>query len=154
MGTGEQAASSIYQEITDVELDGLMGNEQVIIERSTNPEDVSYTSFTIQRFDPGIRDWRTEYTWTIGELAEAGVENGFWNVTGGPVVILKAIQAGGERFSYRIIGYSSGKLGELVVREGLYDGNVFFYGCGIIEQRNGQYAIWTVIDGELALIPY
>lgn len=154
MDIGEQPASSIYQEIKDIELDGIIGNERVIIEGSTNPEGRSYTSFAIQRFNPLVNEWRTEYTWIINELAEAEVENGYWNVTGSPAVLLKMSQKNGEWFSYRVVGYNYGILRELAARDGLCHGNVFFYGSSIIEQSCGQYSIWAVIDGLLVLVPY
>lgn len=154
MEQGEQAASSIFQEIKYIELDGIMGNEQVIIEGSTNPEEVSYTSFIIQRFDMSILEWITEYVWTIDELIVTDVENGYWNISGAPVVILKATQGSGEWLSYRVVGYRDGKLQELIVRENILQGNAFLYGGGIFEQSGNQYYIWTVVQGELKLIPY
>jgi hypothetical protein len=154
VGIWEQPASSIFQEIKDIELDGIMGNEQVIIEESTNPEGSSYVSFTLQRFDTGADEWITEYTWTVDNPYSADIENGYWNVTGTPVILLKVWQRNDGGFSYRIVGCGSEGLQELVVRDNLAQGNAFFYGGSIIEQSGRQYFIWAVVDGELTLIPY
>lgn len=154
VGNGEQPASSIFQEIKDIELDGTMGNEQVIIEESTNPEGKSYVSFAIQRFHTVAGDWVTEYVWTVDNPSSADVENGYWNVTGTPAVLLKVQQGNDGGLSYRIIGYSYGNLREIVARDNLTQGNVFFYGSSIIEQAGGQYFSWALINGELKLIPY
>jgi hypothetical protein len=154
VGIGEQPASSIFQEIKDIELDGIMGNEQVIIEESTNPEGNSYVSFAIQRFDTGLGDWSTEYVWTMDNPFSADVENGYWNVTGAPAVLLKVLQRDSGGLSYRIVGYSRGSLNELVARDNIAQGNAFFYGGSIIEQVGTEYSIWVVMDGELTLVPY
>jgi hypothetical protein len=152
MGIGEQPASSIFQEIKDIELDGIMGNEQIVMEESTNPEGNSYSSFAIRRFDVGLGDWRTGYVWSVDNPSSTDLENGYWNATGTPVVLLKVRQ--GTGISYRVIGACYGSLREFIARDNLEQGNVFFYGGNIIEQAGRNYFIWAMVDGELTLIPY
>ena len=154
MGIGEQPASSIFQEIHDIELDGIMGNEQVIIEGSTDPLGSSYTVFTIQRFDTSLQGWCTEYVWSIQKIAETDIENAIWNITGTPVVLLKLYNGNNGGLSYRVLGYQNGSFAELIARDNIGQRNVFFYGNCIIEQAGRDYFVWTKEEGALILIPY
>lgn len=154
VGIEEQPASSIFQEIKEIELDGIVGNEQVIMEESTGPDGKSYGSFAIRRFNAGMGDWLTEYVWTVDNPSSMDIENGYWNVTGTPVVLLKVQHGNSGGLSYRVVGYTYGNLLELIARDNLAMGNAFFYGSSIIEQTGRQYFIWVVMDGELTLIPY
>ncbi|MBP7176297.1 MAG: hypothetical protein KBA53_08815 [Thermoclostridium sp.] len=153
MGIGEQPASSIFQEIRDIELDGIMGNELVIMEELTPPDGRSRISFTIQRFDTGLGSWRNEYVWIADNHSSADIENECWNITKTPAVLLKAQQRNGD-ISYRVVGTCNGSLYEFIARDSLPQGNSFFYGGSIIEQAEGQYSIWVMTDGKLALNPY
>jgi len=153
MGIGEEPTSSIFQEIRGIELDGIIGNEQVVMEELTPPNGKSHISFAIQRLDSGLGDWLTEYVWTVDNPSHADIENEYWNITGTPVVLLKVHKRNGN-ISYRVVGTCNGCLCEFIARDNLPPGNSFFYGGTIIEQTGGQYFIWAMADGKLALIPY
>ncbi|NLO39829.1 MAG: hypothetical protein GX115_10230 [Ruminiclostridium sp.] len=45
MGIGEEPTSSIFQEIRGIELDGIIGNEQVVMEELTPPNGKSHISW-------------------------------------------------------------------------------------------------------------
>lgn len=154
MGIGEQPASSIFQEVHDIELDGIMGNEQVIIGGSTDPLGRSYTAFTIQHFDTSLQRWRTEYVWSVQKIADTDIENAIWNITGMPVVLLKLYDGDTGGLSYRVLGYQNGSIGELITRDNIGQRNVFFYGNSIIEQTGRDYLVWAKVNGALMLIPY
>lgn len=150
----ERAASSISQEIFDIDLDGIPGNERVIIERFTDTTDTTYTTFIIQRFYPVSGTWHTEYTWSVKGLVYTEIENENWSVINAPVVILKISDGTGNFLSYRAVGYHFGILTNLISRDSIFQGNVFFYGFNIIEQTGNQYRIWQISQGKLGLFPY
>lgn len=150
----EQPTSSISQELFDIDLDGIPGNERVVIERLTDVTDTTYTTLMIQRFCPAIKNWRTEYLWTVEGLVHTEIENEFWYVLNAPVVILKVSQGSGSFLDYRVIGYHFGTLQELLSREAIFQGSVFIDAYNIIEQTGNQYSIWVVRQGVLNLVSY
>lgn len=149
----EQVASSISQEIFDVDLDGIAGNERVIIERIT-PNGTTYTTFIIQRFCAVSGIWYTQYTWSVAGLFNTEIENEIWSIFNAPVVILKISDATSSFLSYRVVGYQFGVLTNLIVRDSIFQGNVFFDNFNIIEQTGNHYRIWLISNGSLNLFPY
>ncbi|NLM10156.1 MAG: hypothetical protein GX213_05140 [Clostridiaceae bacterium] len=150
----EPVTSSISQEISDIDLDGFPGNERVIIERITDITNTTYTTFIIQRFCPVSGNWYTQYIWTIEGLVYTEIENENWNILNAPVVILKVFARTGSFLTYRVVGYHFGALTNLVARDSIFQGNVFFDDFNIIEKIGNQYRIWQISHDELHLSPY
>lgn len=145
-----QPSYHIHKEIP-VYLGGEPGTEKIVIYTS-NIEMSSLVQ--IQKYDKASSQWMVEYQKEAKGIPFFDVLNGYLEAVRKNVVVIYYVAGSGGFLNYTVLARRKGKIVVTVNRINIFQGDVWLDSGKLYEQYSNRYRVWTVRNGQLALVPY